>query len=79
MNVEPKNIANMKQLKKEAVVSVMMVLFGLALLPNLQNMANLEVFATYVGAFSVGAGTAYLFNAFHCYKKLREQNDVRKP
>lgn len=78
MNVEPKNITSIKQLKIEAGFSAVTVMFGLALLPNFQKMANFEIFATYAGAFLVGAGTAYLFNAFHCYKKLCEQNDVSK-
>jgi len=54
MNVEPKNIANMKQLKKEAVFSVVLVVLGFVLLQNFKN----GIF----GAFFVGIGTAYLFN-----------------
>lgn len=79
MNVEQKNLTSIKQLRIEAGISAVTVMFGLALLPNFQNMANFEIFATYVGSFLVGAGAALMFKAFHDYKKLHVQNDARKP
>ena len=79
MNVEQKNLTSIKQLKIEAGFSAVTVMFGLALLPNFQKMANFEIFATYVGAFLVGAGAALMFKAFHDYKNLHVQNNVREP